>query len=210
MTWKEARGSTRHTKPDLVLEAVSSIGVDGPMAIQSRGCGSPGDFISLPASFLSLHTNMTRGQMANQARQLGHQFVKLRFGVFDEQGYPGDVLYPGHYKVNGQIYPTGATNQVIKGSWLGAGDEEGCVPDTQNCFFQTQGDNSGVRCSLGHLPNLPSVTGYCKPDELALPVGPSKQTLLCAGRSMGFSGRRSWLLLNAFLIEFFLSAAVPS
>ena len=199
VTWKEARGSTRYTKPDLVLEAASSIGVSGPMTIQSRGCGSPGDFISLPASFLSLHTNMTRQQMDSQARQLGHQFVKLRFGVFDEQGYPGDVLYPSHYKVNGQIYPTGATNQVVKGSWLGAGGEEGCAPDTQKCFFRADGDNSEVTCSLGQKSNLPSVTGYCKPEELALPLGPSKQTLLCGGRSIleVIEASQDWAAFNA-------------
>ena len=71
------------------------------MTIQSRGCGSPGDFISLPSSFLNMHTNLTREQAGKQARQLGHQFVKLRFGVFDEQGFPGDALYPAHYKVDG-------------------------------------------------------------------------------------------------------------
>ena len=87
MTWKEARGKTRHTQPDLVLETVSSLGLEGPMTIQSRGCGSPGDFISLPSSFLNMHTNLTREQAGSQARQLGHQFVKLRFGVFDEQGF---------------------------------------------------------------------------------------------------------------------------
>ena len=33
-----------------------------------------------------------------------------RYGVFDDQGYPGDRLYPDHYVMDGHILPTGTTN----------------------------------------------------------------------------------------------------
>ena len=34
-------------------------------------------------------------------------FFIFRFGIFDEQGFPSDPLYPGHYKHQGEILPTG-------------------------------------------------------------------------------------------------------
>ena len=199
-TFTTARGRTRYTAPHVVLEAHSTLGVAGPLALQSRGCGSPGDHISLPLGFL-LATNVSSQQAAARARQLAHQFVKLRFGVFDERGYPGDLLYPGHYKVGGRIYPTGATDQSVRGVWLGLDGSPECRPDTHTCMFQPQGDNRQVTCSLAHLPGLPSVRGYCAPGQAALPTGPSKQAVLCGARSVleVISASQDWAQLNVSL-----------
>ena len=198
-TFTEARGATRHGRPDVRVEAGSSLGLAGPLALQSRACGSPGDHIALPTSFLAAGTNLTEAQEAAMARQLAHQFVKLRFGVFDERGYPGDALYPGHYKVAGRIHPTGTTDAEVRGAWVGLEGEEGCSPDTQPCMFQPRGDNSGVTCSLGHLPTLPSVQGYCPTGEAALPLGPTKQAVLCGGQSVleVVEGSQDWATLGA-------------
>lgn len=54
---------------------------------QSLGCGEPGDQI-----YLSYESLMQRDLTI--ARSLVKEFAKYRYGVFDEQGYYNDPIYP--------------------------------------------------------------------------------------------------------------------
>ena len=194
-----AQGRTRHLGADILVERSSSLGVSGPLTLQSRGCGLRGDHISLPTSFLGLQANSSEQQAGVRARQLAHQFIKLRFGVFDEQGFPGDPLYPSHYRVGGRIYPTGSFDTTVKGVWVTEEREEGCSPDSQACVFLPRGDNRAVTCSLGSLPSLPSLQGYCH--KANLPPGPSKQAVLCNARSVleVINSSHDWATINSSL-----------
>ena len=60
-----------------------------PQTLQSRGCGRPGDLISLPQQFLS-----SQNISQNETRTFVHLWAKYRYGIFDETGEAGSTLWP--------------------------------------------------------------------------------------------------------------------
>ena len=116
---------------------------------------------------------------------LAHEFIKLRFGIFDEVGFPGDYLYPATFLMAGEIYPTGVSNTQVEGNWVLSDGRTHCQPDnkTSSCVYRARaGSNPGVSCSLGSYAHLPHVDKYCSPDEIRGPSGPTKQLVLCEGK----------------------------
>ena len=121
---------------------------------------------------------------------LAHEFIKLRFGIFDEIGFPGDPLYPSLFWMNGQPHPTGVSDQRVQGNWVhGLTGQFPCYNDSQ-CVYHPSGPNNQVTCSLGTYPLLPQVTKYCSPEQLGdREVGPTKQRVMCGGRN-------AWEVIN--------------
>ncbi|KAK8732368.1 hypothetical protein OTU49_007056 [Cherax quadricarinatus] len=66
-----------------------------PWAQQSQGCGRQGDYIQLGGDLLRATTNDT---YVHAARLLLAEWVKFRWGVFEERGYPNDPLYPPTFR----------------------------------------------------------------------------------------------------------------
>ena len=64
---------------------------EAPWALQHLGCGRQGARVSLSARFVS----GARGAgLASSARRLAREWIKYRYGVFEElRGFPGDKLY---------------------------------------------------------------------------------------------------------------------
>ena len=91
-----------------------------PFTQQSRGCGLPGDFITIPYQFFT-NWNQTLEVYGDPAKVFVHEWAKFRYGIFDEFGFSGDDLYPNYYKVDGQMVPTGSSDLLIKGAWLKQG-----------------------------------------------------------------------------------------
>ena len=163
-----------------------------PFTVQSGGCGQRGDFVSLPKSFLT-RSNQTWATWGDPAKVLVAEWAKLRYGVFDEFGFPGDPVYPAHFTVGGSIVPTGSSDGPVAGSWRSALDSsEGCEPTStsKNCFFQPSDSASNARleCSLGYLPFLPGVKRFCRGEEARRgshgAMAPTKHNVLCAGNSV--------------------------
>ena len=175
-----AKGQTRYKTGDMVIQSHPPYGVPTPLTLQSRGCGGRGDTIAMSHQYM-MTTNITSNTLSHQGKLLAHQFVKLRFGIFDERGFPGSPLYPSHYLAHGQVVPTGVSNTIVQGTWLSG--EYLCKPGTEGCVFHTHGDNSKVLCSLGFLPGLPSVHSYCRHEEIDMPMAPTKHNVICGGRS---------------------------
>ncbi|CAL4126820.1 unnamed protein product [Meganyctiphanes norvegica] len=77
---------------------------DNPWVQQSQGCGRQGDFIQMGGNLLRATTNSS---YSAAGRLLLAQWVKFRWGVFDEHGYEGDPLYPASYldHVTGKLRP---------------------------------------------------------------------------------------------------------
>ena len=73
-----------------------------PYTHQSRGCGQPGDYISLPHTFLSANDSRN----ISHVRTFVHLWAKYRYGIFDQSGYSGDLLYP-------RTVPTASHNEVL-------------------------------------------------------------------------------------------------
>lgn len=66
-----------------------------PWTQQSQGCGRQGDFIQMGADILRAVSNESH---SHTARQLLGEWVKFRWGVFDENGHKGDPLYPPYFR----------------------------------------------------------------------------------------------------------------
>ena len=172
----EAKGETRYKSPDMVVKTSLVHGVTRPLTLQSRGCGGKGDYIAIPYNYLlGMETRNNPGAV------LAHEFVKLRLGIFDEIGFPGDDIYPEYYRDSGRIFPTGNSDTPVMGTWLSTTGQEPCTPDREKCVFQPQGPNDQVKCSLGYLPTIPSVKKYCQSNIL---VAPTKHNAICNGQSV--------------------------
>ncbi|CAL4117431.1 unnamed protein product [Meganyctiphanes norvegica] len=66
-----------------------------PWVQQSQGCGQPGDYIQLGADLLRASTNDSH---LKTAQLLLAEWAKFRWGIFEEQGYEGDVVYPATFR----------------------------------------------------------------------------------------------------------------
>ena len=148
-----------------------------PTTRQSGGCGTPGDLITVPHTFIT-NSNIT----ALKARQLVHEWAKYRYGIFDETGFAGDALYPA-YVMNegGRPAPTVTHNGVLTGGWMTAEGGTPCDPSAeQDCRFVAD-PHSDVTCSLGQGLNLANTLRYCNASEYT--TLPTKHAVLCHGRS---------------------------
>ena len=97
-----------------------------------------------------------------------HEWSKLRYGVFEQYGYPGDARYPAFYEESdGDFSPNYCTNveiegaemDIVSGSSTCQKDEDGS-PD-ENCVFvpSAEGnDNENVTSCFMSAPFLPSVS----------------------------------------------------
>ena len=146
--------------------------------VQYGQCGVGGEKIILSQDiFLTLNTSTA-------ARLVVAEWAKYRYGVYDEHGYPGSVLYPNYYISHGNIYPTGTTNALLTGSWVYKNSSSLCDPTAEQCYFRPEGPNTHITCSLGYVPLLPTVIGWCTQDQARHEVGPGKHAVLCGGRSV--------------------------
>ena len=130
--------------------------------------------------------NLTEN-LATSGKLFAHEFIKLRFGIFDEVGYPGDPLYPSSFEKNGEIHPTGVSDNKVEGDWVHATTgQSNCRVSpghvhNSSCVFHPSGPNHHVSCSLGSFPLLPRVNKYCDKDIAG--SGPTKQRLVCGGET---------------------------
>ena len=115
----------------------------------------------------------------------------MRYGVFEERGYPGDPLFPNYYTLpDGSLQPTGSSNDKVGGRWMERSKKRECDPrkstEQEDCVFFPSGNNSHITCSLGFLYFLPSVKSFCnKATSSGMPMSPSKHNILCDGKSSG-------------------------
>ncbi|XP_064111085.1 calcium-activated chloride channel regulator 2-like [Macrobrachium nipponense] len=81
---------------DAHIQVTSSHPVFGnrPWVHQTQGCGRQGDYIQIGDSLIRSIVNDT---YSYTARLLVGEWVKFRWGTFEEQGFPEDPLYPKSY-----------------------------------------------------------------------------------------------------------------
>ncbi len=150
-----------------------------PFTQQSKGCGQPGDFVGLPYEFLTTW-NQTWSTFGDPAKLFVHEWAKLRYGIFDQVGFAGDLLYPNYFKWNGQVMPTITSDVPLNGKWINQ-EQRRCNPQQDpDCDFVLEGSNDGVTCSMGSLHFLPSVKEFC---SMEMAVGPTKHNVVCKGQS---------------------------
>lgn len=76
---------------------------------QSTGCGQPGDHIYFN------YNSLLDSDTTTLSKMFVKEFAKYRYGVFDEQGFIGDAVYPVcHLGENGQLTVTGCSDLPIR------------------------------------------------------------------------------------------------
>ena len=183
--WDDSKCGLRVSEPgpDTAWHTADMVVVAGagpPHTQHSLGCGRQGEHISFSEAFFT-NWNASVEEWGEPAKLFVKEWAKFRYGVFDEHGYPGSLLYPAWYKVQGAVLPAGTADRAVAGRWRSPAGAQ-CDPQQQqqDCKFQPEGDNSGLSCSLGFLPQLPSVTSWC--NITGLPLAPTKHTVLCEAR----------------------------
>ena len=181
-----------------------------PHTVQSDGCGEEGVKIIIPKLFL---TNWNENEEVLKGKLLAREWAKYRYGVFDEFGFPGDLLYPNKFVKNGEILPTGTSNTRVTGTWISNNGTSACDPSKDDCLFLPSPTNTATTCSLGNLYFLPNVHGWCKTDQIKHPEGPTKQKVLCEGKTAEeviFSHQDLKLLRSAAKQPQLLSVKMPT
>ena len=149
-----------------------------PHTVQAGGCGHRGVRITIPAQFL---TDTDKTEDVLKGKLFAKEWVKYRFGVFDEFGFPDDLLYPNIFHHEGDLLPTGTTNSALMGRWISQTGVS-CEPTEDSCLFLPSPSNPAITCSLGNLFFLPNVHTWCRPHQVQVPEGPTKQKVLCNGK----------------------------
>jgi calcium-activated chloride channel regulator 4 len=94
----EATGQTVFRDPDIfVTGGHARESLPKPVTLQSRGCGQPGDRMIIPMQFLVGSTWFRQNWTDYPAKSFVHEWVKLRYGIFDQVGYRNDPLYPNFH-----------------------------------------------------------------------------------------------------------------
>ena len=68
-----------------------------PYTVQNRECGDPGEFTHLSSWFVLNHASNASTEFGRTDKVVVHEWAKLRWGVFEEFGYPGDERFPMFY-----------------------------------------------------------------------------------------------------------------
>ncbi|KAF2366642.1 Calcium-activated chloride channel N-terminal [Trinorchestia longiramus] len=119
-----------------------------PWTQQSQGCGKQGDFIRVAHHLLRQNTSLYNGRL------LAHEWLRYRYGVFEEVGEVGNPFHPPHYRApNAEWKPNACGNQNIFES-----SKSTCDPKDLGCDLDvTQEDNPSLTSSFMAFPQIPSI-----------------------------------------------------
>ena len=83
------------TKAHISITAPHPLFGNKPWTQQSQGCGRPGDYIQMGSDSVRSGSNESHKQVA---KLLLTEWAKYRWGVFEEIGHEGDLLYPQYFR----------------------------------------------------------------------------------------------------------------
>jgi len=176
-----------------------------PYTVQNGECGDSGDFTHLTPWFVNNHDGNATDVFGRTEKILVHEWAKLRWGVFEEYGYPGDEKFPMFYYKstwgpNGQqdvMKPNFCTSIEVSGSSIDVSTGGDCTNDpstglpNEKCYFIPNPENQVVSSYMA-LPFLESVTDFCddtSEDRIHHMEIPTKHNLYCDGKS-------SWAVIS--------------
>jgi len=170
---------------------------DGPYTLQPGGCGDPGQYIHVTPGYLTNLNTTSAYTYGPAGKALTHEWAHLRYGVFEEYGYPGDPVYPlFFYKQNEQnepeLKPNTCTNVPLKGYKMDYTTGGDCTYNVttglpnSNCYFYPYEDTNDAISSLMSFTFLSSVTHFCNcsKDKQHEPQAPNKQNYRCNQQSV--------------------------
>ncbi|KAI9558300.1 hypothetical protein GHT06_015053 [Daphnia sinensis] len=169
----------------LTNEPVNSASGSLPYTLHSGKCGVNGNFITLPAEYLEdLAANLKV-----QAKGLVQQWAQLRYGVFEEHGYPNDELLPYFYRhPDGYDAVTSSNDTEMKGTLetLSGGNcvvsATGIISDQGNCRFVPTATEQTATTSLMSFHWLDTVIGFSEKNKHDRRP-PHRQNRLCNSKS---------------------------
>ena len=181
---------------DVRINLPNSVYKDTPYTQQPNGCMERGEYIHLTPNYISLLKNESVEEFGPYQNIFVHEFAKLRYGVFEEYGYPGDKQYPLFYYeeefINGQtdfnLKPNFCTDVEIQGRREDIVQGGSCTFDDEtnlpngNCVFLPRGNNSGIKSSMMAAPFLESTEYFCHdfPSDLKHDIfKPTKHNAKC-------------------------------
>ncbi|XP_035223909.1 calcium-activated chloride channel regulator 2-like isoform X1 [Stegodyphus dumicola] len=193
--------------PDILIDNVSNSAFGNyPFALQYGGCMVPGRQISIQENFLTNEEDFPKGKL------LAREWLKFYFGVFDENGFPDDTMYPLYYKVPGNsssdIKITDCTHPAAeyyfkKGEedcTLEVNDQNGLPSsDSSECEIRVREDSRNkVHSSLMYFHrDLTQVDFLCgDPNHSHNSDAPNKHNTLCNGKSITEVVRNSGIDLS--------------
>ena len=101
--------ATPYTRADLVIGADHPVHGSAPFVEHSSGCGAEADMIYLPLTFLTKMDNITKN-----SNEIVRKWIEYRYGVFSDESYPGDRLYPNVFMNNiTDSYHSMPTKQLV-------------------------------------------------------------------------------------------------
>ncbi|GFS71638.1 epithelial chloride channel protein [Nephila pilipes] len=178
-------------KPDILVDATedSAFGKK-PIALQHGGCTMPGHQIALPMKFVSSSEDYPKGKL------LAREWLKYRYGVFDENGFEGDQMYPEYYRVPGSsdIRITECTNPEVNFYFKNPKTGNNCSMDKPDEFGTCKAlpeQDANVTSSLMYFhKDLAAMEHICdRENHTHKDNTPSKHNTLCNGESI-------WDILN--------------
>ena len=103
-SWANTECALKHVDPDTPapMRESADIHVTGerhptfgsrPWTRQYGQCGQTGQFLELPYSGLTANQTLHKETVDSMIKE----WIKLRFGVFEENGFDGDQLYPATF-----------------------------------------------------------------------------------------------------------------
>ncbi|XP_043213965.1 calcium-activated chloride channel regulator 1-like [Amphibalanus amphitrite] len=170
---------------------------DNPYTLQPGGCGEPGEYIHVTPDYLRFINDTMKRRFGPAGKVVTHEWAHLRYGVFEEYGYPGDPAYPLFYysiQENGEplLVPNFCSNTTLRGytynQKTGGGDctfdDSTGLPDS-DCWFYPYDDNDAVT-SLMSFTYLNSVSHFCDGSEEKHhhADAPNKHNVRCNQRSV--------------------------
>lgn len=184
---------------DIHVDIMNRVYMNQPYTQQSGGCGDPGLYIHFTPEYLTDQSQAA--WWGPRGKVLLQEWAKLRWGVFDELGYPGDESFPLFYIWNdnsgasggGTILPTYCANTPVEGRRIDKTARSVCrltsqgIPD-ENCRFLPFKDQDATSSLMSYpLIFSDSVVDFCSEPNSDHPhnsVAPTKQNLFCGGRSV--------------------------
>ncbi|XP_035223913.1 calcium-activated chloride channel regulator 1-like isoform X3 [Stegodyphus dumicola] len=192
--WTVGKATPQHTHlpPDIFVENLPNSAYGNyPFTLQYGGCSVPGRYIFIQENFLTAKEEFPKGKL------FAREWLKFRYGVFDEHGFEADKMYPLYYKVAGEpdiqitncIHPP-AEYYFKKGNedCILSVDEQTGLPDMlpSECRILIEEKSANlVTSSLMYFhTNLTQVSKICGDENHPYNSrAPNKQNTLCNGRS---------------------------
>ena len=132
------------------VEMSNPIYGDFPFTVQNGGCGDPGQFVQTSAEYFTQLSD-SEAKYGPFGQVFVHNWAKLRYGVFEEFGYPGDQLYPMFYYK--QVWTAEGQTNTLKPNLCSNLEPEGKQEDQEvggSCSYDAKSglpDENCVLCS---------------------------------------------------------------